>query len=978
MAVSSPETGSGKEGQRGGAPAARRAILSAATDLGDAGPAPAAPPAVAPAAPPAARPADASLDSESPRPSASPEAPGRARIGIYEVQEEIGRGGMGAVYRAWHPARRGHVALKVIHPHLADGERSERLRQAFLREGGVLMSVAHENIVSCYDVNETAHEGRPALYMALELLEGETLARRLERGPLAPAEALRVARALARALEALHGHTPRVLHRDLKPANVFLTAGGGTKLLDFGLAAVADWKLTQVSAFAAGSRPYMAPEQFDGLRQCTERSDLYSLGVTLFQALTGRCPFEAETDQGFYEAHREQSPPALVEAHPGLERGPLSEALENVVTRLLAKRPEERYASAADLLADLERAGRGAAVEKPKVTRPETVRFRRRLSRATIAVALLALAAVAGAVAIRGSATYRLRGAEEAYELGDLATAGRVVAQVLEADPGNEQARALDGRIRSARAEADRQARFRAVVLEAEAALARDALDEAKEAIVRADAVARDGAEKTAVVEPLQRAHAARVERARAAAERRRAVEAQGEALAKARAALDEGRRDEAATALADLERAGIAPELAEALSDARRDVGEAEGIAAVLRSAEAARKEGRPGAAAGLARGAVDELMRKGAALERRAGWTAVQAAALAAACERDVALEDVRRAVATRDPEKVRRALAAAGDRIRPDDPERVTAQAILHDDAIARAAPALAEGRFEDVDSAAREALRSLPPGEAGPFRDLARTFEAEKADRGDPAARDGLREGLRALPRAERAWLLLERAVAERGRDPGERLVPRLERVELGSADADDRNPTHTVDLAPFYIDATEVTTAAYAEVVVERRPRAGRERHPVCLVSFAEAKAYAAARKARLPTADEWEAAASVDPRPPVRRRKYPWGDDWPHAAAARAQEPRAVGTLDVDLSAAGCLDMGGNVTEWTTAPGDPARPVLQGGACTLGGADPQFFRAAARSPASGEPTDDIGFRCARDASVPDLREFAGP
>src|SRR5207248_2249855 len=130
---------------------------------------------------------------------------------------------------------------------------------------------------------------KPALYMALELLEGESLGARLTRGPLELKESVRVAKCLAKALQAAHTTKQRILHRDLKPANVMLTSDGGVKLLDFGLAGVTDWRLQQISMFAAGSRPYMSPEQFDGLRFCTERSDLYSLGVTLFQCVAGKC-----------------------------------------------------------------------------------------------------------------------------------------------------------------------------------------------------------------------------------------------------------------------------------------------------------------------------------------------------------------------------------------------------------------------------------------------------------------------------------------------------------------------------------------------------------------------------------------------------------------------------------------------------------------------------------------------------------------
>src|SRR5947207_2031309 len=114
--------------------------------------------------------------------------------------------------------------------------------------------------------------------------------------PRPPAEALPIARGIARALDALHSHEKKIVHRDVKPPNVIVTADGRVKLLDFGLAAIADWRMTKFSQFNSGSRPYMSPEQFEGLRHCTGRSDLYSFGVTLFEMLTGRLPFRCDSD----------------------------------------------------------------------------------------------------------------------------------------------------------------------------------------------------------------------------------------------------------------------------------------------------------------------------------------------------------------------------------------------------------------------------------------------------------------------------------------------------------------------------------------------------------------------------------------------------------------------------------------------------------------------------------------------------------
>ncbi|HVY62708.1 MAG TPA: serine/threonine-protein kinase, partial [Planctomycetota bacterium] len=377
-----------------------------------------------------------------PAPTEAPK--GTTRIGLYEVLREIGRGGMGAVYEAWHPMRRKKVALKVIKPDLAETGKYQRLRELFLREAGILMSVRHENVVGCYDANEADHEGKPALYMALELLEGESLSERLAKGPLELAEAVRVATCLAKALQALHTNQQRILHRDLKPANVYLMRDGGVKLLDFGLAGVADWRLQQISMFAAGSRPYMSPEQFDGLRFCTERSDLYSLGVTLFQMVAGRCPFESDTDQGYLNFHKRVSPPALVERKPDLAPSKLLDAVQNIVTKLLAKRPDERYPSAAEVVEALERAAGGGVIAKPKVTRPEVQRLKRLIGTAAAAV-VLATGLTWGALKMRESSIPgQVAQARQLVTERRLAEAQRIAQDVLKVDKDNPDAQAVD------------------------------------------------------------------------------------------------------------------------------------------------------------------------------------------------------------------------------------------------------------------------------------------------------------------------------------------------------------------------------------------------------------------------------------------------------------------------------------------------------------------------------------------------------
>ncbi|GIW72771.1 MAG: hypothetical protein KatS3mg102_2313 [Planctomycetota bacterium] len=924
----------------------------------------------------------------------------RARIGLYEVVEELGRGGMGAVYRAWHPPSRRFVALKVIRTESRHGSRFERLKALFLREGGILMGVHHPHVVRCYDVNEAYHEGRPVLYMALELLEGESLAQRLERGPLPPEQALAVARDVARALQALHQAPERILHRDVKPANVFLCRDGAVKLLDFGLAGAEDWRLTQVSVFAAGSRPYMAPEQFDGLRHCTERSDLYSLGVTLFQALTGRPPFEADTDQGFLHAHKHTSPPSIAEVRPELTASPLCEPAQRILTRLLAKRPEERYASAAEVVAALECALGGGEISRPRVTRPEAVRRRRRALAVLGTVLVLVLAAAAGRWIARRIALTRIDRIAQLLEQRRVEQAHRLVTEALADAPDDPRLVQLAAELeQSLELRRQLQEGMRIAEALAEGGRAREAAQRAEQVAQRAAASAVFDAEEVAAL--LARAQALerrRAEAFQAMADRARTASAGGQpsalaqaltalqllarpgeqsesaALAswqrelqqlalslgqrqeldRAAAELDAGALEAAAGRLSRLEEAAL-PAVLESLHALHAELEQVRGLRAELDRARSLLREDPAAArqAAGRVRAALEQAGPEGAsALERRLGSTAEEIRALERAAARAAALAALAALPDGAPPERARQLVAEARAALVPGDAageaEVAAAERAaclrLYEHALAAARAALAGGgpepeRAAAAEALARRALHALPPAEAAAFAELARRFEQERAATGPGPARTRLREALRAPAhaRAEAAWLLLEQAVALAGRRPEEQLVRRLEAIALGSPDADRNNPVHVVSLPPFYLETTEVEAGAYAEFVAgggaapppswggQQRPPPERAREPVRGVGFAEARAYAAYAGKRLPLADEWEAAASVEPAEPSRRRLYPWGEEWladlvepvadPRGASARSRPTVARGAAST--WAAGCG--GGRSSEARTA-----------------------------------------------------------
>ncbi|HYG67150.1 MAG TPA: serine/threonine-protein kinase, partial [Anaeromyxobacteraceae bacterium] len=203
-------------------------------------------------------------------------APGDV-VGRFELLREIGRGGFGVVFEARDRELGRLVAFKAMRP-LRSGGRS--LEQPLREEAEAAARLNHPNIVTLHDYG--IHEGTP--YLILERLHGETLHERLKRGPLRPLDAIRLGMDIARGL--VHAHAAGVIHRDLKPGNVFLCAGAGPKLLDFGLARLRG----RTPARAAGTPAYMAPEQLRGLGE-DARTDVFAAAAVLFQALSGELPY---------------------------------------------------------------------------------------------------------------------------------------------------------------------------------------------------------------------------------------------------------------------------------------------------------------------------------------------------------------------------------------------------------------------------------------------------------------------------------------------------------------------------------------------------------------------------------------------------------------------------------------------------------------------------------------------------------------
>ncbi len=311
----------------------------------------------------------------------------------YEVQDELGRGGMGVVYRAWDQRLHRPVAIKML---LAGDFARPDERERFEREAEAAAGLRHANIVQVYQVGD--FEGRP--YFTMEFVEGGSLAEKLAGTPLAGGPAAMLLATVAEAVQAAHDRG--IVHRDLKPGNVLLTEDGTPKIADFGLARrLDDGAGLSRSGIPLGTPNYMAPEQALGLTHSIGPvADVYALGAILYEALTGRPPFRAETTAETLRQVVEQEP-----TPPSRWNAKVPRDLEVICLKCLRKEPHRRYSSAAALAADLRRFERAEPITaRPSGPLERSVRWlgRRRVQAAALALGtLLGVALVGGGLWLR-------------------------------------------------------------------------------------------------------------------------------------------------------------------------------------------------------------------------------------------------------------------------------------------------------------------------------------------------------------------------------------------------------------------------------------------------------------------------------------------------------------------------------------------------------------------------------------------------
>ena len=834
-------------------------------------------------------------------------------VGGCRIGRKLGQGGMGAVYEAEHVALAKRVAIKVI---ASAAGPTNALVQRFQREARAAARLQHPNIVAVFDVG---HD-KGFHYIQMEFIEGRSVRDLIADESLDLDESVRILRESLKGLEA--AHQQNLVHRDIKPDNILVSDRGEVKIADFGLARSVEDESLEItrSGQILGTPHFMSPEQCDG-QKTDARTDVYSLGVTMWTMLAGEKPFVGDTAMAILMKHLHEEPPPLRERVPDVP-----EDLENIIGKMMAKDLPDRYASAQAVLDDLDLWDSGG-----KVAAPVRRRRRRRGSGLLVATLLVLLLAGGGAFAFVQGWIPGLTPPAPSTGPGPAPREQTALDQARKHLNSNEHAAAiplLEEWCKQHPGDAAAQALLRETQFQ-------DAYQTGKKLLF--DARFDDAIEHL-----------------------RASVELAPSASLKSKA---QGDLDRALSEKATTERkAGVAGALDEA--NGHMKAGKWELAVAALDRALAADSENR--VAQSLKRDA-QRHARAAATLADARGKVERADALLTRDADPDQALPVLGDAEAQ---------LGGIAADVR-DEPLLATERTQLADRVgklrgLANflrvqqgAASAESSSRWVDAATAYETAAGQAPDeASAGAMREKAAHCRGKQADRlvadGEaalegndvPGALDAFRRALDL--RADPALAARTRTLVERATTPEGMLYVAAGAYAAGSPHSRDNNPEQApVELPSFYLGQTEVTNAEYARFVAaggyateahwdpdgwaarasftdrtgtpgpatwsDGHPPAGREKHPVIGVCWFEARAYARWRRGRLPTEVEWERAAAFDAGV-GRRRDYPWGDDWREGFAALGGPPdgtHAVGTHTGDKSPIGCLDMAGNAHEWT-------------------------------------------------------------